>query len=120
MPYTIVRATQFFEFLRAIADSATDDDTVRVSSARLQPIAAQDVAGAVSEIAFSDPVTESSRWPGQKRWTGRADPRRPGELFGDSHRHRRDQNRTRSHHHRGAHRLTAVRRRVRTYAPMRG
>jgi uncharacterized protein YbjT (DUF2867 family) len=52
VPYTIVRATQFFEFLRAIADSAT----VRVSSARLQPIAAQDVVDAVSEIAVSDPV----------------------------------------------------------------
>ena len=56
VPCTIVHATQFFEFLRAIADSATDDDTVRVSSARLQPIAAQDVADAVSEIAVSDPV----------------------------------------------------------------
>lgn len=55
-PYTIIRSTQFFEFLRAIADSATDGDTVRVPSANLQPIAAEDVAAAVTEVAASDPV----------------------------------------------------------------
>jgi uncharacterized protein YbjT (DUF2867 family) len=56
VPYTIVRATQFFEFLRGIADSATDGTTVRVPSAHLQPIAAQDVADAVSEVAVSHPA----------------------------------------------------------------
>jgi uncharacterized protein YbjT (DUF2867 family) len=55
-PYTIVRSTQFFEFLRAIADSATDGDTVRVPDANLQPIAASDVAAAVTDAAVSDPV----------------------------------------------------------------
>ena len=45
-PYTIIRSTQFFEFLRAIADSATDGDTVSVPTAKLQPIAAQDVGEA--------------------------------------------------------------------------
>jgi uncharacterized protein YbjT (DUF2867 family) len=55
-PYTIVRSTQFFEFLRAIADSATDGSTVRVPTANLQPIAAEDVAAAVTEVAVSDPV----------------------------------------------------------------
>ena len=55
-PYTIVRSTQFFEFMRAIADSATDGDTVRVPAANLQPIAAVDVAAAVTEVAVSDPV----------------------------------------------------------------
>lgn len=55
-PYTIVRSTQFFEFMRAIADSATDGDTVRVPAANLQPIAAKDVAAAVTEVAVSDPV----------------------------------------------------------------
>jgi len=54
--YTIVRSTQFFEFMRAAADSATDGDTVRVPSANLQPIAAKDVAAAVTEVAVSDPV----------------------------------------------------------------
>jgi uncharacterized protein YbjT (DUF2867 family) len=55
-PFTIIRSTQFFEFLRAIADSATDGDTVRVPTAKLQPIAAQDVAAAVTQAAMSDPV----------------------------------------------------------------
>jgi uncharacterized protein YbjT (DUF2867 family) len=56
LQYTIVRSTQFFEFLRATADAATDGDTVRVPSANLQPIAAEDVAAAVTEVALSDPV----------------------------------------------------------------
>jgi uncharacterized protein YbjT (DUF2867 family) len=56
LPYTIVRATQFFEFLRGIADSATDGNTVRLPSAHVQPIAAQDVADAVTDVAVSDPV----------------------------------------------------------------
>jgi uncharacterized protein YbjT (DUF2867 family) len=55
-PYTIVRSTQFFEFMRATADSATDGDTVRVPAADLQPIAAKDVAAAVTEVALSGPV----------------------------------------------------------------
>ena len=55
-PYTIIRSTQFFEFLRGIADSATDGDTVRVPTANLQPIAAKDVAAAVTEAAVSDPI----------------------------------------------------------------
>lgn len=55
-PYTIVRSTQFFEFLRAIADSATEGDVVRVPTANLQPIAAADVAAAVTEVAVSDPI----------------------------------------------------------------
>jgi uncharacterized protein YbjT (DUF2867 family) len=56
VPYTIVRSTQFFEFLRGIGDSATDGGIVRLPSARLQPIAAQDAADAVSDAALSDPV----------------------------------------------------------------
>lgn len=56
VPYTIVRSTQFFEFLRAIADSATDGDTVTVPTANLQPIAASDVAAAVTEAAVSAPI----------------------------------------------------------------
>ena len=55
-PYTIVRSTQFFEFMRATADSATDGNVVRVPSAYLQPIAAKDVAAVLSEVAVSDPI----------------------------------------------------------------
>jgi uncharacterized protein YbjT (DUF2867 family) len=49
--YTIVRATQFFEFLSQIADSATADGTVRVTSATLQPIAVHDLAVIVADVA---------------------------------------------------------------------
>lgn len=55
-PYTIVRSTQFFEFLRAIADSATQGETVRVPTGLLQPIAARDVAAAVADVAVSEPL----------------------------------------------------------------
>jgi uncharacterized protein YbjT (DUF2867 family) len=54
--YSIIHATQFYEFVRGIADSATDDDTVRVSSAQIQPMAAQDVATAVARTAVGQPV----------------------------------------------------------------
>lgn len=56
VPYTIVRSTQFFEFLHGIGDSATAGDMVRLPFARIQPIAAQDAADAVSDVALSDPV----------------------------------------------------------------
>lgn len=56
VPFSIVRATQFFEFVRGIADSAADGDTVRVSSASIQPMAADDVATAVARTAVGQPV----------------------------------------------------------------
>ncbi|OIN80265.1 SDR family oxidoreductase [Mycobacterium malmoense] len=55
-PYSIVRATQFFEFVTAIADSATDGDTVRLPHAAIQPIAAADVATAVTRATVGPPV----------------------------------------------------------------
>jgi uncharacterized protein YbjT (DUF2867 family) len=56
VPYTIVRATQFFEFLGAIAGSSTAGDAVRLPPARMQPIAADDVAAALAEVAVGTPV----------------------------------------------------------------
>jgi uncharacterized protein YbjT (DUF2867 family) len=56
IPYTILRATQFFEFVGAIAKSAVDGQTVRVSPALLQPIAADDVAAALADVALSKPL----------------------------------------------------------------
>ena len=56
IPYTIVHATQFFEFIKSIADSATDGDTVRLSPALFQPMAAEDVAEAVGRVAVGAPV----------------------------------------------------------------
>jgi uncharacterized protein YbjT (DUF2867 family) len=56
IPYTIIRATQFFEFVRGIADFSTDGNKVRLPSALIQPMAADDVATAVSRIATGAPV----------------------------------------------------------------
>jgi uncharacterized protein YbjT (DUF2867 family) len=56
VPYSIVRSTQFFEFLKSIADAATDGNTVRIASVLFQPIAAEDVAKAVGRVAVSAPV----------------------------------------------------------------
>src|SRR5687768_1844177 len=56
IPYTIVRATQFFEFVGAIAGSGTNCNTVRLPPAMMQPIAAQDVSAALADIAVSKPV----------------------------------------------------------------
>ena len=55
MPYTIVRATQFFEFIGAIADAGTDGDVVRVPAVLIQPMAADDVARAVTQVALEPP-----------------------------------------------------------------
>jgi uncharacterized protein YbjT (DUF2867 family) len=56
VPYSIVRATQFFEFVDAIADAATEGDTVRLPSALIQPMAAEDVGRAVTRVAEGAPV----------------------------------------------------------------
>jgi uncharacterized protein YbjT (DUF2867 family) len=56
IPYTIVRATQFFEFVSAIAQTATEGQTVRVPPALMQPIAADDVAAAVAAAALAKPL----------------------------------------------------------------
>jgi uncharacterized protein YbjT (DUF2867 family) len=55
VPYTIIRATQFMEFLRGIADSAADGKTVRLPPVLFQPIAADDVAAVVAETALAPP-----------------------------------------------------------------
>jgi uncharacterized protein YbjT (DUF2867 family) len=56
VPYTILRATQFFEFIGRIADSSTDGDTVRLAPVFVQPESADDVAAALAEVAVSEPV----------------------------------------------------------------
>src|SRR5262249_20839026 len=55
VPYTIIRATQFMEFLRGIADSSADGNTVRLPPILFQPIAADDVAHIVAELALAAP-----------------------------------------------------------------
>jgi uncharacterized protein YbjT (DUF2867 family) len=56
IPYTIVRATQFFEFVKPIADYSTEGNKVRLPPALIQPMAADDVASAMARIATSSPV----------------------------------------------------------------
>ena len=55
IPYTIIRSTQFLEFLRAIADLSADGNTVRISPGLFQPIAAEDVAATVADVALAAP-----------------------------------------------------------------
>jgi len=86
VPYTIVRATQFFEFLSAIADGYTRDDAVHLPSIPLQPLAAADVSAVLSEVAIAAPVEGIVEVAGPERaplakfaagWLGaRDDPRR--------------------------------------------
>ena len=56
IPYSIVRATQFMEFVDAVMSWTTDGNTVRLPSTPIQPIAAQDVADAVAEVAAGTPL----------------------------------------------------------------
>jgi uncharacterized protein YbjT (DUF2867 family) len=56
IPYSIVHATQFFEFIKRIADEATEGTTVRLPPVLIQPMAADDVATAVAKIAVGAPV----------------------------------------------------------------
>jgi uncharacterized protein YbjT (DUF2867 family) len=56
IPYSIVHATQFFEFLKGIADDATSGGTVRVAPVMFQPMAAEDVARMVSSVALGTPI----------------------------------------------------------------
>lgn len=56
IPYSIVRATQFFEFLNRIADSATEGNTVRLPAVGFQPMAADDVARVVGKISVESPL----------------------------------------------------------------
>jgi uncharacterized protein YbjT (DUF2867 family) len=56
IPYSILRATQFFEFLSGIAESSTDGQTVHLSPALVQPIASDDVAAALTDVTVGAPV----------------------------------------------------------------
>ena len=59
IPYTIVRATQFFEFIARIADSSTEGDTVRLPPALVQPEAADDVVSTLADIAVGAPLNDT-------------------------------------------------------------
>jgi uncharacterized protein YbjT (DUF2867 family) len=67
VPWSIVRATQFFEFLGRVADSAVHDGTVHLTPAKVQPIAATDVAAAVTEAALGEPTMSITEVAGPER-----------------------------------------------------
>ncbi|HVX61564.1 MAG TPA: SDR family oxidoreductase [Pirellulales bacterium] len=56
VPYTIVRATQFFEFVDGIAQSATDGETIRLPPVRMQPIFSADVSAELAKVAEAEPL----------------------------------------------------------------
>ena len=94
IPYSIVRATQFFEFLQRIADSATEGNTVRLPSVAFQPLAADDVASVVSKVAIGSPLNGTVEVAGPEEFrfdefisrglNARNDPR---EVIADPHAH---------------------------------
>lgn len=83
IPYSIVQATQFFEFVKTIADAATDGDKVRVPDALIQPMAADDVATAVGTVAVGAPLNGTVEVAGPE-------PLRLDELIRQSLRSRND------------------------------
>ena len=94
IPFSIVHATQFFEFVASIADAATDGNTVRLAPVLIQPMAADDVASAVARITMGTPVNGTVEVAGPEQFRldelvrrgllARGDPR---ELVADPHAH---------------------------------
>lgn len=67
IPYTIVRATQFFEFVPSILQLATEGTTVRVPSALMEPIASDDVAAALADVATGEPINSTVEIAGPEK-----------------------------------------------------
>ena len=67
IPYSIVRATQFFEFVKGIADISTEGNTVRLPHVLFQPMAADDVASAVGQVALRQPINGTVEIGGPER-----------------------------------------------------
>jgi uncharacterized protein YbjT (DUF2867 family) len=68
IPYSIVHATQFFEFMVGIADAATEGNTVRLPAALIQPMAADDVAAAVARVAVGPPLNRTVEVAGPEQF----------------------------------------------------
>jgi uncharacterized protein YbjT (DUF2867 family) len=67
IPFTIVRSTQFFEFAKGLVESATEGQTVRLSPAFMQPIASDDVAAALTDVAVAEPTDDTIEIAGPER-----------------------------------------------------
>jgi uncharacterized protein YbjT (DUF2867 family) len=92
IPYSIVRATQFFEFVKGIADFSTDGNKVRLPTALIQPMAAEDVATAVGRVATGSPVNGTIEVGGPEKFRldelvrqGLAAWKDPREVVADPH-----------------------------------
>jgi uncharacterized protein YbjT (DUF2867 family) len=92
IPYSIVRATQFFEFVKGIADFSTDGNNVRLPTALIQPMAAEDVATAVGRVATGSPVNGTMEVGGPEKFRldelvrqGLAAWKDPREVVADPH-----------------------------------
>lgn len=68
IPYTILRSTQFFEFMGRIADSGGEGNTVRVSPALVQPIVSDDVVAALADITLGAPVNGTVEVAGPEKF----------------------------------------------------
>ena len=68
IPYTILRSTQFFEFLGRIADSFTDGTTIRIPSAMIQPVLAEEVVDVLAGITLAPPANETIEFAGPERF----------------------------------------------------
>jgi uncharacterized protein YbjT (DUF2867 family) len=68
IPHSIVRATQFYEFVKGIADFSTDGNKVRLPPVLIQPMAADDVASAVGRVALGAPVNGSVEVGGPEKF----------------------------------------------------
>lgn len=92
IPYSIVHATQFFEFVKSIADAATEGNKVRLAPVLIQPMAADDVASAVGRVALDSPLNSTVEVAGPEQFrfdelirqslSARNDPR---EVISDPH-----------------------------------
>lgn len=67
VPYTIVHSTQFFEFMGGIVKSSHEGKEIRLSTAMMQPIASDDVAAALADIAIADPINDTIEIAGPER-----------------------------------------------------
>ena len=68
IPYSIIRATQFFEFVKSIADLSTEGNQVRLPPVLFQPMAADDVAGALVRVVTSSPVNATLEIGGPEKF----------------------------------------------------
>jgi uncharacterized protein YbjT (DUF2867 family) len=69
IPYTILQATQFYELVRGIAQSATVGEEIRVPDAKVQPVASDDVAAAITDISMGKPLNITVQIAGPERFS---------------------------------------------------